>query len=91
MPARKAMQNGLPKLLSVRARLKPMQAAVETTVMAAKELKDMGPTFINSFKDQAMCVSGQVAAAASAAGSIQADVNVSVSVSAEASGSVSGG
>lgn len=87
----KALQNGVPKLLSVKARIAPLQAAVETTVSTAKELKDMGPKFINSFKDQAMCISGQVAAAASAAMSIQANVNVSVSVSAEASGSVGGG
>lgn len=87
----KAMQAGLPKLLSVRARLQPLQAAVETTVSTAKELKDMGPKFINSFKDQAMCISGQVAAAVNAAMSIQANINVSVSVSAEAHGSVSGG
>jgi modification target Cys-rich repeat protein len=87
----KAIQNGLPKLLSIRARLVPLQAAVETTVSTAKELKDMGPKFVNSFKDQAMCISGQVAAAASAAMSIQANVSVSVEVSAEAHGSVGGG
>jgi hypothetical protein len=86
----KAMQNGLPKLLSLNARLKPLQAAVETTVSTAKELKDMGPKFVNSFKDQALCITGQVAAAVNAAMSIQANVSVSVSVSAEASGSVGG-
>jgi hypothetical protein len=86
-----AMKNGLPKLLSLQARLKPLQAAVETTVSTAKELKDMGPKFVNSFKDQALCISGQVAAALNAAMSIQANVSVSVSVSAEASGSVGGG
>jgi hypothetical protein len=87
----KAMQNGLPKLLSVRARLRPLQAAVETTVSTAKELKSMGPKFVNSFKDQAMCISGQVAAAVNAAASIQVNVSVSVEVSAEAHGSVGGG
>ena len=86
----KAMQNGLPKLLSLQARLKPLQAAVETTVQTAHELKDMGPKFVNSFKDQALCITGQVAAAVNAAMSIQANVSVSVSVSAEASGSVGG-
>ena len=80
----KALQNGLPKLLSVKARLEPLQAAVETTVSTAKELKDMGPKFVNSFKDQAMCISGQVAAAVNAATSIQANVSVSVEVSASA-------
>jgi hypothetical protein len=87
----KALQNGVPKLLSVKARIAPLQAAVETTVSTAKELKDMGPKFVNSFKDQALCITGQVGAALNAAMSIQANVNVSVSVSAEASGSVGGG
>jgi hypothetical protein len=87
----KALQTGLPKLLSVRARLEPLQAAVAATVSTAKELKDMGPTFVNSFKDQALCISGQVAAALDAAMSIEANVSVSVEVSAEAHGSVSGG
>jgi hypothetical protein len=86
----KALMAGVPKLLSVKARMAPLQAAVETTVSTAKELKDMGPTFVNSFKDQAMCITGQIAAAANAAMSIQANVSVSVSVSAEASGSVGG-
>jgi modification target Cys-rich repeat protein len=87
----KAMQRGFPALLSLQARLRPLQAAVETTVSAARELKDMGPRFVNSFKDQAMCISGQVAAAVNAATNIQANVSVSVEVSASASASASGG
>ena len=87
----KALQNGLPKLLSLKARTAQLQAAVETTVSTAKELKDMGPKFVNSFKDQAMCITGQVAAAVKAATSIQANVSVSVEVSASASGEVGGG
>jgi len=86
----KAMEAGFPKLLSVKARIAPLEAAVETTVSTAKELSAMGPKFVNSFKDQAMCISGQVAAAVSAATNIQANVSVSVSVAAEASGSVGG-
>jgi hypothetical protein len=87
----KALQAGLPKLLSVKARIAPLQAAVETTVATAAELKDMGPKFVNSFKDQAMCISGQVAAAVSAAANIQANVSVSVEVSASASATAGGG
>ncbi len=87
----KALQNGLPKLLSVKARIAPLQAAVETTVSTAKELKDMGPKFVNSFKDQALCISGQIAAAVNAATSIQANVSVSVEVSASASATAGGG
>jgi hypothetical protein len=87
----KAMQNGLPKLLMLHVRLKPLQVAVQSTLSAAQELAAMGPTFMKSFKDQAMCVGGQISAAASAAASIQANISVSVEVSASASGSVSGG
>jgi len=87
----RAMQAGFPKLLSIEARLRPLKAAVETTVSAAKDLKDMGPRFVNSFKDQAMCISGQIGAAVNAATSIQANVSVSVEVSASASGQVGGG
>ena len=50
----------------------------------------MGPKFVHSFKDQAMCITGQIAAAANAATSIQANVSVSVEVSAEACGEVGG-
>lgn len=87
----KAMRDGLPKLLSVAARIKPIQSAMEAWVKAAADLKDMGPKFLNSFGDQALCISGQIAAAANAATHIQANVSVSVSVSASASGSVAGG
>lgn len=87
----RALQNGLPKLLSVKARIAPLKAAVETTVATAAELKSMGPTFVNSFKDQAMCVSGQIAAAVNAAASIKANVSVSVEVSASASATAGGG
>lgn len=81
----------LPQIFSIKARLAPLKYAAENLVSAAGELKDMGPKFINSFKDQAMCISGQVAAAVKAAGSIQANVSVSVEVSASASGSVGAG
>jgi len=87
----KAMRDGLPKLLSVAARIKPIQDAMEAWVKAAADLKDMGPKFVNSFGDQALCISGQIAAAANAATHIQANVSVSVNVSASASGSVAGG
>lgn len=87
----KAMRDGLPKLLSVEARIKPIKDAVAAWAKAAADLKDMGPKFVQSFGDQAMCVSGQIAAAVNASTHIEANVNVSVSVSASASGSVGGG
>ncbi len=86
----KAMEDGLPKLLSVAARIKPIKDAVEVWAQTAKDLKDMGPKFVQSFKDQAMCISGQLAAAVDASTQIHANVEVSVSVSASASASAGG-
>ncbi|MFT3699552.1 MAG: hypothetical protein QM831_40770 [Kofleriaceae bacterium] len=87
----KAMRDGLPKLFSVSARIKPIQEAVAAWAKAAADLKDMGPKFVQSFGDQAMCISGQIAAAANASTHIQANVSVSVNVSASASASAGGG
>ena len=87
----KGLKAGLPKIFSARARLASMKHAAENLVAAAADLKDMGPKFVNSFKDQALCISGQVAAAVKAAASIQANVSVTVEVSASASGSIGGG
>jgi hypothetical protein len=86
----KAMRDGLPKLLSVTARAKLISDAVEVWAKAAADLKDMGPKFAQSFKDQAMCISAQIKAAFDAATNIHANVSVSVQVSASASGSVGG-
>jgi len=86
----KAMRDGLPKLFDATARAKPLEEAVKVWVQSANELKDMGPKFVQSFGDQAMCISGQLAASVSAATNIQANVSVSVTVSASASGSVGG-
>ena len=84
-------KKALPEIFSIKARLEPLKYAAQNLVTAAAELKDMGPKFVNSFKDQAMCITGQVGAAVKAATSIQANVSVSVEVSASASGSVGGG
>lgn len=86
----RALKNGLPKALSVKAHLEPLKGAVEVWAQSARELKDMGPRFINSFKDQALCVSGQLAAAASLIGKINTNVQVSVDVSVSASAAASG-
>ena len=85
-----AMRNGVPKLLSVGARIKPIDDAVTVWEQSLASIKDMGPTFVQSFKDQAMCISNQINLAAKAATSIKADVHVSVEVSASASTSVGG-
>jgi hypothetical protein len=86
----KAMQDGLPKLFDVAARIQPIKDAVAVWAATAKDLAAMGPKFAQSFGDQAMCIAGQIGAAANAATHIQANVSVSVSVSASASGSVGG-
>lgn len=80
-----ALRTGLPKLLSLKARLEPMQTAVEVWSKSAADLKAMGPKFVNSFGDQALCISGQIAASLKAATQIKANVSVSVSVTASAS------
>ena len=86
----KALREGLPKLLSLKARLEPLQAAVELWAKSASELKEMGPKFVNSFGDQALCISGQIAASVKAATQIRANVSVSVSVTASASATAGG-
>jgi modification target Cys-rich repeat protein len=84
----KALKAGLPKILSVKARLDPLQYAVKAWVTSANELKGSARTLAASFKDQAACISGQIAGAANMIGGIQANVSVSVEVSASASGTV---
>jgi len=86
----RALKAGLPKILSVKARLDPLKYAVESWAFAAKDLKDSAGTLAASFKDQAMCISGQIAAAASLISQIQVNVSVSVEVSASASGTIGG-
>jgi modification target Cys-rich repeat protein len=85
-----ALRHGLPKILSVKARLEPLQAAVVTWAASAKELADAGAGLAQSFKDQAMCISGQIAGAVEMVSHIQASVHVSVEVSASASGTIGG-
>lgn len=86
----KALREGIPKLLSVAARLEPLQDAVKVWVRTQGELVAMGPKFAQSFSDQALCISGQIAAVAKASTHIKANVSVSVSVSASASATAGG-
>jgi hypothetical protein len=86
----KALRDGLPDLLKLSVRIKPLEDAVTVWAKTASDLKDMGPKFVQSFGDQAMCISGQLAATVNAATQIHASVDVSVSVSASASGTVGG-
>jgi hypothetical protein len=83
-----AIRNGMPKMLSIQARLRPLQAAATTWAKSARELGAASGELAQSFKDQALCISGQISGAVSAIAHIEASINVSVSVSASASGSV---
>ncbi|MCA9677970.1 MAG: hypothetical protein KC464_23295 [Myxococcales bacterium] len=87
-----AIKAGLPKILTVQAKLKPLGAAVKTWVKTAQDLGAAGKDLASSFKDQALCISGQISAAVAAVANIQAsvDVSVEVSVSASASAGVGG-
>jgi hypothetical protein len=82
-----ALKKGLPKILSVRARLRPLQGAFKAWASAAAELKDIGKDLAQSFQDQALCISGQISAALGMLGRIEANVSFSVEFSASASGS----
>ena len=82
----KALRDGLPKLLS----LKALGNAVEAVAKAGSELAAMGGKFAQSFSDQALCISGQIAASVKAATQIKADVHVSVTVTASASATAGG-
>lgn len=84
----RAIRNGLPKMLSVQARLRPLKASAAAWATSARELASAGGDLASSFKDQALCISGQIKGAFDAVAKIDASISVSVSVSASASGSV---
>nr|HEX4317579.1 hypothetical protein [Kofleriaceae bacterium] len=86
----KAMNDGLPQILSVAAKIGPIKEAAVYWAETAKALGDSAKDFASAFKDQATCVGLQAGFAAKAAAGVQANVSVSVSVSASASGSVGG-
>jgi len=82
-----ALRKGLPKILSVRARLRPLQNAFRSWVAATAELKDVGKDLAQSFKDQALCITNQISAAVGMVSRIEANVSFSVEFSASASAS----
>jgi hypothetical protein len=84
----KGLKAGLPKIFSVKSRIVPLKHAVEGWVKSAADLKSSAMSLGKSFKDQAMCVTSQILAAAKMSANIQANVSVSVEISASASGSV---
>lgn len=86
----KALRNGMPKILEIKGKIGPIKEAAAQWAVSVKELKDAGAQATQAFKDQAICVGGQISAAFGMVGHIEANVSVSVSVSASASGSVGG-
>lgn len=87
----KALKNGVPRLLSVKARLEPLNYAFKVWASTAKDLAGQPSKIAMSFKDQAQCIVGQLAAVGAMVPRIEANISVSVEVSASASGSVGGG
>jgi hypothetical protein len=87
-----AIKVGLPRMLAAQARVTgPLGAAVTTWVASAQELKGGASALAKGFKDEALCISGQLAAAANMISNVQASVSVQVEVSASVSGSAGGG
>ncbi len=83
-----AMKAGLPDILTVSAKIRPIGQAAKSWAATARGLGEAGASLAKSFEDQALCISGQISAAVSAVANIEASVSVSVEVSASASGSV---
>jgi hypothetical protein len=95
--AKAAVEAGMPGLLKLAAYAKgPLRGALEDWGSAAKDLKKSAVEFKSALKDQFLCVSGQLGAAAKLVGSlaasldVQVEVSVSVSASASAEGSAGG-
>lgn len=83
-----AIRNGMPKMLSAKARIRPLQASMTAWLSSGRQLASAGGDLAKSFGDQALCITGQLSAMASAMTKVEASISVSVSVSASASGSV---
>jgi hypothetical protein len=85
-----ALKAGLPRILTVSAKIAPIKDAFVYWAATAKDLAASSKDAAKAFADQAICVGAQIGAAAKASAHIEANINVSVSVSASASGSVGG-
>jgi hypothetical protein len=86
-----AIEVGLPRMLAIHARLTgPVTAAFTTWARTATELGRAGRDATRGLGDAALCVAGQVLAAAAAIASIEASISIQVEVSASASASVGG-
>ena len=81
-----AIKKGLPKLLAAQARAKIAAKALVEFGKTAKDLAGSAAGIAKAFGDAAICVAGQISAAASAVVSVQVHVEVSVEASAEVGG-----
>jgi hypothetical protein len=82
-----ALKAGLPKMIAISAKLRgPTALAVTTWAKTAKNLAKASGKLYSSLGDQATCVGGQLAAAASMVTKVEASVSVSVEASASVSG-----
>lgn len=85
-----ALRAGMGNLLTVKAKTKPLAGAVTTWAASARALASAATELTSEFKDEALCLAGQLRAAGQAVGQIEASFSVSVSVSVEASATASG-
>jgi hypothetical protein len=81
-----AIKKGLPKLLAASARAKIAAKALVQFGKTAQDLAGSAGGIAKAFGDAAICVAGQIGAAASAVASVQVHVEVSVEASAEVGG-----
>src|SRR5690606_15686577 len=89
--AMRAIKKGMPRILMVQAKLTgPVKAAFVTWSGASAKLVAAGRNLVSSLGEQAMCVMGQVQAAAGMLAGIQSSIDVQVEVSVEVSASASG-
>lgn len=87
-----AIKKGLPRILMIQKKMAgPVMAAFTTWSKTAQDLAAASGKLASSFGDQAMCITGQLAAAAKMVAGIQVSINVQVEVSASASASAGAG
>lgn len=87
-----AIKTGLGRILSAQAFVKgPLKTAVLTWAKSARELKDSAGDIGKAFKDQALCISGQLGAAAAMIARIQSSLDIQVEMSVSVSASASAG
>jgi hypothetical protein len=82
-----AIKAGMPQMLVVQAKVPALRGAIGTWVKTARGVSDAGRELAGQFKDQALCLTAQISAAAAAIAKIEASFSFSVEVSVEASGS----